>query len=373
MGYEFGDRAEEVADDVLPVAEHVDDDAAAVLGASPRQIFREIDLPLIGAKKMAVIDEERMAEAPRPARLKGSAVQTMRSAADVLSSGGSSKPSVRELTGQPSQALIQTGPGLPTWRWRSVPLRWNGPVDRNQQIRIWLISPGMNLLLGFVRAILLLALIVVVLEPRRWKKSLPPVTANALGALLLAALILSPTSNVRAESSNGNFPPQALLDELQRRLLEPPVCLPHCADVSRLELAATPDQIRLILQVHALTETAIPLPAGQEAWNPSRIVLDGAPAESLARDDRGVLWTVMPEGVHEIKLIGTVAGTDDVRIAFPLPPHTGTYAGVGWMARGIHSDGTVDASVVLTRSRSDARPHRKNIENGIPPFFRVSR
>ena len=196
---------------------------------------------------------------------------------------------------------------------------------------------------------------------------------NALGALLLTVLILLPASNVRAENSNGNFPPQALLDELQRRLLEPPVCLPHCADVSRLELAATPDQIRLILQVNALAETAVPLPAGQETWNPSRIVLDGTPVESLARDERGVLWTVMPKGVHEIKLIGTAIGTDDVRIAFPLPPHTGTYAGVGWMARGIHSDGTVDASVVLTRTRSDAQPHRATVDSGVSPFFQVSR
>lgn len=330
-------------------------------------------LPLIGAKKMAVTEADRLAEAPRPARLKRPPLQTMHSAAGALQSKTPSELPRRELTAKDPDALIQTGPGLPTWRWRSVPLRWNGPVDRNHQIRIWLISPGMNLVLGFVRAVLLLALIVVVVEPRRWQKSMPPAATRAVGALLVGALILSPTPNLRAEDLSGGFPPQTLLDELQRRLLEPPVCLPHCADVSRMELAATPDQIRLILQVHALTETAIPLPAGQEAWNPSRIVLDGAPAESLARDDRGVLWTVMPEGVHEIKLIGTVAGTDDVRIAFPLPPHTGAYAGVGWMARGIHSDGTVDASVVLTRSRSDARPHRKNIENGIPPFFRVSR
>lgn len=332
-----------------------------------------IDLPLIGAKKMAVTDADPLAETPRPARPKRSTVQTMRAAADALPSKISSEPPRREWAAKDPDALIQTGPGRPTWRWRSVPLRWNGPVDRSQQIRLWLISPWMNLVLGFARAILLLALIVVVLKPRRWRNSMPPATAAALGAFFLAALILSPVSGVRAESPNGSFPPQTLLDELQRRLLEPPVCLPHCADVSRLELAATPDQIRLILRVHALTETAIPLPAGQEAWNPTRIVLDGAPVESLARDERGTLWTVMPEGVHEIKLIGTAAGTDEVRIAFPLPPHTGTYAGVGWMARGIHSDGSVDASVVLTRSRSDVQPHRKSVENGIPPFFRISR
>jgi hypothetical protein len=86
------------------------------------------------------------------------------------------------------------------------------------------------------------------------------------------------------------------LDELQRRLLEPPPCLPHCADVSRLELAATPDQLRLIMQMHAQVDTAIPLPATQDTWRPVRITVDNEPAKSLSRDNRGALWMVLPKG-----------------------------------------------------------------------------
>jgi hypothetical protein len=74
-------------------------------------------------------------------------------------------------------------------------------------------------------------------------------------------VFLAPAQLLRAETAGLSFPPQPLLDELQRRLLEPPACLPHCADVSRLELAATPDQLRLIMQMHAQVDTAIPLPA----------------------------------------------------------------------------------------------------------------
>ena len=59
---------------------------------------------------------------------------------------------------QDPQALIQTGPGLPTWKWRSFTLRWNGPIDKDQTLRLWLISPGFNLLLAIIRVILLVVL-----------------------------------------------------------------------------------------------------------------------------------------------------------------------------------------------------------------------
>ena len=38
---------------------------------------------------------------------------------------------------------------------------------------------------------------------------------------------------------------------------------------------------------------------------------------------------------------GSVGEMDEIRIAFPIVPHEGTYAGVGWQARGIRSDSVV--------------------------------
>jgi hypothetical protein len=40
------------------------------------------------------------------------------------------------------KAHIQTGPGLPTWHWRDVSLAWNGPVERAQELRLFLIPPA---------------------------------------------------------------------------------------------------------------------------------------------------------------------------------------------------------------------------------------
>ena len=112
-------------------------------------------------------------------------------------------------------ALIQTGPGLPAWRWRSVQLRWNGPVDRSQQIRLWLISPIMNLTLGLVRVALLLGLIVIFFDLRNWRRHVPASLAGIAAILLVMAIGLAPARPLHAETTGHGFPPQPLLDNLQ--------------------------------------------------------------------------------------------------------------------------------------------------------------
>jgi hypothetical protein len=64
--------------------------------------------------------------------------------------------------------LIQTGPGLPDWKWQSFNIAWNGPVEKNQTLRLRLVSPGVNLVLGVLRALFLAVLISGLLEMRTW-------------------------------------------------------------------------------------------------------------------------------------------------------------------------------------------------------------
>ena len=344
-----------------------------------KSVYPQLDHPegrvgqRVGAPPPLALQEEQSASAPQPSLKARSFDTTMPASTDVVQSMAWPKLHRQAVAVKDPDALIQTGPGLPNWQWRRIALRWHGPVDRNQQIRLLLISPWMNLVLGAVRVILLFAVIVLVLKPRRWHFTQPPPLSGSLAALLLMALLCWPNPNLQAETQNGGFPPQPLLDELQRRLLRPSACLPRCADVSRLELAATPDQIRLIMQVHALADTAIPLPAGKGSWNPSRIVLDNQAVKSVARDDRGMLWMVVPEGIHQLKLTGLPGQAEELRIALPLRPHAATYAGVGWMARGIHADGSVDASIALTRIREDDQPYRSTVKGDVAPFFQVLR
>ncbi len=321
------------------------------------------------APETSMVFEAQVAPVPETASVGKRVLKT----ADTRQLSQPQPPALQTRFSSDPEALIQTGPGLPVWRWRSVQLRWNGPVDRTQPIRLWLVSPVMNLMLGLIRVVLLVVLIVAFLDLRNWRRHLPaPLTASA-SVLVLMLVLLAPVQLLRAETVDHAFPPQPLLDELQRRLLEPSPCLPHCADVSRLELAATPDQLRLILHMHAQVETAIPLPATLETWRPNRILLDNGPVRSLSRDDRGTLWMVLPQGVHQVKMIGPPGVADEIRISFPIVPHVGTYAGVGWQARGFGPDGAMDATISLTRVQSDSGGPSAMAKADIPDFFQVER
>ena len=48
----------------------------------------------------------------------------------------------------------QTGSGVVNWQWSSYSLQWSGPVTKEQKVRFWLVGPWGNLLLNFLRVIL---------------------------------------------------------------------------------------------------------------------------------------------------------------------------------------------------------------------------
>ncbi len=56
------------------------------------------------------------------------------------------------------KAKVQTGPGLPQWQWHKIYLSWNGSVDSEQQLDLWYLSPGLTMLLNFLRVILVAVL-----------------------------------------------------------------------------------------------------------------------------------------------------------------------------------------------------------------------
>ncbi len=275
---------------------------------------------------------------------------------------------------QDPDALIPTGPGLPQWHWHTVRLNWNGPVAKSQTMRLILVSPLINLLLAVLRVGLLGILIWGVIDWRPWWKKIQS-HLNQNKALLLVPLLLIGVSQGPANAAGDlAYPPPELLETLKQRLLEPPDCLPYCADISRLEVAVSDDDLRVMLKVHAAVRTAIPLPVNRKSWTPGQILLDNAPISALSRDKKGGLWAVIPSGLHTVIMLGNVAGEGLIQIPLPLKPHLASYEATGWAVKGIMPNGTVGSSIQLTRiqrkqaSRSSARDSGR-----LPPFLQVRR
>ncbi|MGD9187199.1 MAG: hypothetical protein PVI89_03260 [Desulfobacteraceae bacterium] len=270
-------------------------------------------------------------------------------------------------------ALIPTGPGLPDWKWHAVDMEWNGPVAKDQQVRFYLLSPWANLVLALLRVALMALLIWGLFDWRPWLSKIRQAVASG-GATLVIVALLAGVPAAPARASEVGFPPPELLDALRQRLLAPADCLPYCADISRLELAVAGDELQILLKAHAATTTAVPLPANRSSWVPEQILLDNAPISGLARDDGGLLWAVVPRGLHTIVMLGSVAQSETVQIPLPLKPHAAAYTADGWSATGILPDGTVGSSIQLTRIQpTHARTKTAVDKTALPPFLHVTR
>src|SRR6185436_1334069 len=114
---------------------------------------------------------------------------------------------------QDPKAVLQTGPGVPGWSWRSYSLTWSGPVGRDHTMRLLLASPGVNRVLTLLRLAALAAFAYVLLTGR-WP-SLPQWPRRAPAAAALA-LILLPAA-ARAQDT----PSPEMLQELRQRLTRP--------------------------------------------------------------------------------------------------------------------------------------------------------
>ena len=153
------------------------------------------------------------------------------------------------------QAVVQTGPGIPAWRWQDVPLRWSGPVLQNQTVRLWLFSPWVNRVLAFLRVGLLAVLALwLLVGSGTWT---PPRLGRLRGAVaaLLALVLAGP-----ARADGDDEPSDERLEKLRSLLLEAPRCAPDCASAGRGLLEVEPGAIRLRLEIEASApRVAVPL------------------------------------------------------------------------------------------------------------------
>lgn len=268
-------------------------------------------------------------------------------------------------------ALVSTGPGLPSWTWRSVRLGWNGPVERVQELRLWLVPPVLNFALGWLRVALLIALFAAAsdFDDRlgAWLRGRRGAAAAALAAL---AFLLAPTGDARA----SEFPPADLLEQLRVRLLELPSCAPICAESPRMRLEIDALRMRARIEIAAVARTAVPLPGGAADWTPELVSVDGAPASALARDGDGVLWLGVEPGVHQVVLEGPLPDREAVELPLPLRPHRVEVQVSGWRVHGLHEDGRADSSLQLARIERAAGEGSQALEPGeLPAFVRVER
>ncbi|MGX2040500.1 hypothetical protein ACWJKU_10270 [Methylocaldum sp. MU1018] len=323
----------------------------AMPSAAPSEFRKQAEQPVEAPQTLE-------SYAPRPKRYEPGAPPLAPAAADL---GG------RAFRETDPNAITQTGPGLPEWHWTSIPLGWNGPVLRNQDIGLVLLSPAVNLLLNFLRIALLIALAALFLGGRPRFRPFAPRSAAALW--LLPLLLLIP-------DAKADFPDPALLEELESRLLAPPDCLPQCAEIPLLKIETRRSELRQILEIHAQEPIALPLPANAVQWMPSKVEVDDAPAQGLFRSRDGGLWLAVKPGRHVVTLSGILPAREQLQIPLPLKPRRVEASGEGWRVDGIRENGIPDVQLQLVRISDGGQPSAElsALESRpLPPFLEVER
>jgi len=262
-------------------------------------------------------------------------------------------------------AMVQTGPGVPAWTWTRVRLDWNGPVSRDHRIGLWLVPPGGNLILTFVRITLVL---LFVLQVAGLLKLLRRTLPTAAAVVLVAGAIGLP-----APADAGDFPSSELLNELRERLLEPADCLPACADIPLMTLRTEGNNLHLELTLDAAEAVAVPVPGSLSTWGPSELHLNGAALDGLRRSDDGHLLVALPPGRWRVKLIGPLPPRAQVEVPLPLRPRQVIVDAPNFRVQGIDADGRPGAQIQLVRVARDAHSDDELEPAEVPPLVRIVR
>jgi hypothetical protein len=236
----------------------------------------------------------------------------------------------------------------------------------------WLVSALRFIAVGFILA--LAGMFMADITGRRWPWSGGhdagrAVTAGVLaftaGSLLLGA----------SPPAAGQIPDAELLQELEQRLLEPPDCVPRCAEIASASVDVDADAIAMELLVHALEPVALPLPGSLQGWRPAAIRIDDSDSVRVLRDEGGSFWVYVTPGRHAIALRGSLPVADSIEIPFPTPPRVVTVVSEGWMVGGIKDRRLLSGSLQLSRLRQGAGGDdgARWESSRFPPFARVER
>ncbi len=246
------------------------------------------------------------------------------------------KKSLYEVT---ENDRVQTGPGLPTWTWNAITLRASGPVAANQVMTIYYSTPLITTVWR-VLAVLLVALYSGLTIARLFRLGHINKSSvnNSAAAILGAGLFLLVSASYSPESLSNEYPPQYLLEKLEKRLTEAPSCLPACVSLNQGLIAVMDNDLTIEFDVYTDAHIALPLPSGYDSW-----VLESVKAVdkntgldiALALKKEGdIRYVGLAKGQYRLTLKGQILDAQ-ASIGLALPVHNIRVESPNWQVEGL--------------------------------------
>jgi hypothetical protein len=271
-------------------------------------------------------------------------------------------------------ALVQAGPGVPSWSYNVYPYSWSGAVEENATARFLISPPWITRswrLLGVAFSALLFFELIRGRLPGlpRWWRVRPP--AAIVAALVGIALTFGALPTVRAQST----PAPTLIDELRTQLLAPPKCSPDCAAVQAADVSLTAGRLRVVLTVSALDAVGLAIPGAEPNWTPDLVQVDGAGAGWVQRSPDGIRYVSIPRGRHLVQVEGPLGEIDALSLAFPARPHVIDVHVTDWDVGGVADRHLMSGALELVRKRVVGATNATSVarQEEFPPFVVVDR
>ncbi|MGQ0429482.1 MAG: hypothetical protein ACT4UQ_06095 [Gammaproteobacteria bacterium] len=279
--------------------------------------------------------------------------------------------------------LLQTGPGIPDWRYNSYAFSWSGPVDRDQTVQFIYAGRVLRGLWRIAGVALSAILFFWLLRPalpgswlvnRRARNSRGAAAASARVSLFAAMTAALWLAAIPGSAQAQTTPDPALLKELQERLLAPPKCAPSCAEILSARVVARPGLLDVTLEATALAPVAVAVPSASDRWQLASVTVDGKSAVAIARSPDGSMWVPLAPGAHIVELRGRPAAAQSLQLVFPQPPRRIRVDVQGWTASGIAEGRLLSGSLELVPERVTSRAsNRLEAAAEFPAFVRVTR
>ena len=291
---------------------------------------------------------------------------------------------------------IQTGPGIPGWRYQSYPYAWSGPVDPDARVRFIFIGPWL-LALWRLAGVLLLGVWFFALLQRAFDLNIGGPLARGLFARFAAWLDAGTTRTALSAigmlvmlgvgeltapiAQAASTPDSALLGELRNRLAAPPTCAPNCAEITRAAVRVAADRLDVELNVSALAFVSVAIPSAENHWQIDSLSVDGVGSLAARRAGDGILWVPLRAGVRLVRISGRITATDSVQLAFPMRPRVVDVNATGWDVAGVNESRLISGTLELARRQvttpavgsAATRPDAAAAGVQFPAFVRVYR
>ncbi|MFT5162460.1 MAG: hypothetical protein ACI9FJ_001036, partial [Alteromonadaceae bacterium] len=368
------------------------------LEETSQQVMYDFDEFSPGLADDGTIMEEPMARAPstqqRAYKIKRAVTEiAQQSAMEQITVTGSRIKNADVLQRYQTDALIQTGQGIPNWQWHQYQIDWTSPVAKNQQADFIIIGGALWVAFKMMAIVLSLLWLYNVLKPTVGNllgKGDLPCDANsdpdpkpkadaitAAPVVALIALMLLPLSSSPTQAAD--FPSQQLLNELEKRLTQPQKCHPQCAVINTINVNAAAHHINLKMTIHALADTAIALP-GAVFWRPEQLTVNGKKQLALYRRNN---WVYVPvnKGITTIEVGGRIAPVDHFQLKFnQLPKWIKLDKSSFWDVLGTkdHSltGNTLEFTAAIPKTAKGQNPSALSSQSSrytMSPFVRVER